>query len=177
MPIKTGTKLIGHLWQYKDITERKRKEEYALIQRNLGFGLAATSTIEQALNLVLEAITRIEQVDTAGLYLFDPENEQLNLYVSIGATENFINAVSTLVKSHPFYSVVMGGSVVYLPVEKIPNNEIFISEQIKNAGIIPFRHDSRIIGSMNIASKNAEPFSADVKMALEISSALLGDSL
>ena len=177
LPIKTGTKLIGHLWQYKDITERKRKEEYALIQRNLGFGLAATSTIEQALNLVLEAITRIEQVDTAGLYLFDPENEQLNLSVSIGATEKFINAVSTLVKSHPFYSVVMGGAAVYLPVEKIPNNEIFISEQIKNAGIIPFRHDSRIIGSMNIASKNAEPFSADVKMALEIISALLGDAL
>ena len=178
IPVLYDNSLIGHLWQYRDITDRKLNEQYAILQRELGFGLAATSSIDQALNLVLQATFSIEGIHAVGVYYIHHPKEELELIVHKGFSLEFIDQVKSYDKSHIRSQIVRKGEPIYGFYDEIfPNSELFASEKLKQIGIIPIKHEGKVIGSVNIASRSLERFSYAAQLSLEMISAQIGGTL
>jgi PAS domain S-box-containing protein len=178
IPILLNNDLVGHLWQYRDISERKLNERYAVIQRDLGFSLATTTTIEQALNQVIYSTFRIEGIHAVGVYLLNPETDELELIVHKGFSPNFVELVRRYNHEHAQFEIVTKGEPVYGRYnEIITDSDLFLNEDLTQIGIIPIKHEDKIIGSVNIASRSFERLKYASRISLEIIAAQIGGAL
>ena len=57
------------------------------------------------------------------------------------------------------------------------NSTLFIHDNLKQIGVIPIKHEGKIIGSVNIASRSTERFKYAAKISLEIIAAQIGGTL
>lgn len=177
-PVKSGNELIGHLWQYRDISERKKKEKYHVQQRDLGFSLAGLTLIDDAIELVLSTLLDIDTIDAAGIYLLEENNEILRLKSQKGLSEDFADAVNFYTKNHKNYQLVCDGEPFYNYFDTdTSKSPLFKKEKLKDVGIIPFRHENKVLGSINIGSRTSNQIKLDDRMAVELISSLLGDTV
>lgn len=178
IPILYNDDLLGHLWQYRDITDRKLNERYAIIQRDLGFSLAATTTIEQALSQVIQSTLRIEGIHAVGVYLIDQQTGSLDLILHEGLSPEFVESVRSYKQNHVQFGIVRKGEPVYEFYNDIfKNSELFTYDNLKQIGIIPIKHEGKIIGSVNIASRSTERFKYAAQISVEIIAAQIGGTL
>ncbi|MDD2307107.1 MAG: PAS domain S-box protein [Prolixibacteraceae bacterium] len=178
IPILDNNDLLGHLWQYRDISERKQNEQYAILQRDLGFSLAATSTIDQALSQVIQATMKIDGVHGAGIYIFNKLTDKLELVCHQGLSDSFIKSVTEYDKDDLQFQIVFKGEPVYgnysdLIAEPVKTG----TGQFKQLGVVPIKHEGRIIGSVNIGSMANENLNYSAKISLEIISSQIGGTL
>lgn len=178
IPVKNGGSLIGYLWQYRDITERKRNENYAQLQKDLGFDLAVSSRTEDALKFVIRAAMKIGKVDAAGIYLHNDENNCLNLMYHEGFSDRFIRKVKKYSSGSVQYNLVQEGISIYQAATDLTGNQkLFQPEKIKMTGFFPIRYDNKIIGSLNVASYSWNQLSAYEKITLESVVSQIGGTL
>jgi PAS domain S-box-containing protein len=162
-----------------DITDRKQNELYAVIQRDLGFSLATTTTIEQALSQVIQATLKIEGIHGVGIYLLNNLANELELVLHEGFSDGFIRKVRKYRNDHIQFKIVQRGESVYGSYNAIITSEsdLFANEQLNQIGIIPIKHEEKIIGSLNVASRASKHFKYAAKMSLEIISSQIGGTL
>ena len=178
IPIIYNKSLIGHLWQYRDITERKSNERNAIIQRDLGFKIAGISDLGEVMQLVTESLVSLDDIHAAGIYLINNKTWELELKIHTGLSPEFINNVKTYKPNEYQYKLVIQGNPIYGFYDEIMNtNSSFNSENLEQIGIIPIKHEDTIIGSINIASRSKEKLRYSTKLSLEIISTLLGSSI
>lgn len=179
IPILYNDALIGHLWQYRDITDRKLTEHYAFIQRDLGFSLAATTTIEQALSQVIQSTIKIGGIHGVGIYLLNNQTEELELVAHEGFSNEFTDRVKSFSKNDIQYKIVKIGEPVYtcFDEETFDGSNLFYHNDFKQIGIIPIKYEGNIIGSLNVASKSMEQLKYAVRISFEIISSQIGGTL
>jgi len=178
IPISDNNDLLGHLWQYHDITDRKLNERYAIIQRDLGFNLAATTSLEQALSLVIQSSLLIEEIHAVGVYLIDQHTGNLDLILHEGFSKEFVESVRCYTHEHVQFEIVMKGEPVYRFYNEIfENSELFTYDNLKQIGVIPIKHEGHIIGSVNIASRSTERFKYAAQISVEIIASQIGGTL
>jgi PAS domain S-box-containing protein len=178
IPILLNDVLLGHLWQYRDITERKLNERYAIIQRDLGFSLAATSTIEEALPQVVLSTLLIDGIHAVGIYLFNSKTELFELVIHHGFSPEFVLAVESYNQEQIQYKIIQNGEPVYgFYNELIEGSDLFLQENLKQIGVIPIKYEDKVIGSVNFGSKSEERFKYSTRISLEIIAAQIGGTL
>lgn len=159
---------------------RKRsQEELVKIYKDLGFSLAATTTIEQALTQVISATLKIEGVDCVGIYRHNEESKELELVAHKGLSEKFINYVGRYGSTSTQYKLVMRGKALYGRYEDILQigSEIFEEEGYVFLGVLPIKYEGRTIGALNIASRNRRPFREYEKIFIEAIASQIGGTL
>jgi DNA-binding response OmpR family regulator len=150
--------------------ERKRLENFIQIQRNLGIALSGIRNLKNALALVVDAATTIEDMDCGGIYLVDPISETIDLKYSKGLSPNFVKHVSHYNKDSARLHLVMKGIPVFLEYSelKIPQYKVEHLEGLKAIAIIPILYQGRVIACMNIASHTQKNISSSAQHVLEI---------
>ncbi|MDC0836378.1 PAS domain S-box protein [Limnoraphis robusta] len=109
-PSKVGNKLVGRVWSFRDITERKRVEkalqnrvEFEQLITNLStyFISLSTEEIDAGIKEALQKISKFIGVDRSYIYLFaDPEYHSQSIYdwrsnlMSIKAENNLVSESS-----------------------------------------------------------------------------------
>lgn len=178
IPIKLGDELLGHLWQYRDITLRKLNERYAVLQRDLGFSLASSSNNEQALSNIVRSIIQIKEISAVGVYLMNNDFNELELIVHKGLSEDFVDKVRFYKKDDPQFEIVQKGEVLYGNYDElVPHSPIFSSNEFKQIGIIPIKYEERIIGSVNMSFQETEKINLAIQLTLEIIASQIGGTL
>lgn len=178
IPITYNQNLIGHLWQYRDITERKSNEQNAIIQRDLGFKIAGISDLNEVMELVTESLVSLDDIHAAGIYLINNKTRELELKVHHGLSEDFVRTVKLYHPNEYQYKMVIQGNPVYGFYDELMEvKSTFNTENLEQIGIIPVKHEDTIIGSINIASRSKEKLRYSTKLSLEIISTLLGSSI
>ena len=87
LPSKVGLKIVGRVWSFRDVTDRKRVEQ--ALQHRVEFDQLITSLsthfinqsvseIDKGINHALEAIATKSHFDRSYIYLFSEEKTQLN---------------------------------------------------------------------------------------------------
>lgn len=173
--------VIGYTSIGIDNTERKKNETYGLLSRDLGFSLAATSTIQEALDQVINVVLKIEGIGGVGIYLIDEDKEKLDLASHKGFSEEFIQRVKSYDKQSAQYKMVTDGVPVY------GNHRDILSKLVRKSaakftilnqvGIIPIRHEVSSIGTLNVSIDAKEGLSTTAKIALEIIASQIGGTL
>ncbi len=162
----------------KDITEQKQTEKLLYIQKDLGFALSKTESMEEALKEYFIAALKITEITAGGLYLIDPQTGQLDLKEKsqTGLPEDFLKNARSYSPESPQYKLVKKGESLFLSYaeflqsmgmntgkERSPE----IENRFKALAIIPINLEGKVIGCLNLVSMIKEDFSPFTKHSLE----------
>lgn len=84
----------GAIESIRDITRIKLTEKLVEIQRDLGFSLGKTTTLEGAMEALLNSSLCLEEVDSGGIYIIDHDSGTMKLMASTGVSCKFRDLVS-----------------------------------------------------------------------------------
>jgi len=163
----------------RDVTERRQAERIVGAQRDLAMALSSATDFDEGLKLFVETALRISNMDGGGVYLLDESTAALELACSEGLSEDFIKAVARYDQDSDHVRLVMAGEPVYAKYDEVP---VELSETEKREGIgalavLPIKHEGRVIGCLNVASRASSEVSAFARTALEVIAAQMGSSL
>ena len=172
-------RLTGRLVVLRDITERKRAEELACAQRDLGLALGTTLGLDEALRLCLETVIRISGMDCGGIYLVDETSGALDLVLHKGLPPDFVSSASHYEADSPSAQLVMAGQPVYSEHLRlgVPVDEVRRREALRAIAILPVHHEDRVIACLNVASHILDEVPAFARTALEAIAAQIGSSV
>ncbi len=159
--------------QFLDITHRKQTENTRAIIHNLAVQLSGIIEPEQAMNLIMNALLRIDEVDSGGLYIRNAVTGDIMLACHRGLSQQFVDAISYLPNNSPQVKLLQKGSPIYIhfpTLAKLLRNEeqsIQLSEGIRALASIPLVNGGELIGALNAASHSHDEFSESVKNSIE----------
>lgn len=157
----------GRLYIFEDITVRKATEEFLHIQKDLAVQLSATSDMNEALTLVLDAALKLEGVDGGGMYLID-DLKNLKLGQHKGLSDEFVRYIVKYKPSEDQLRQFEKGLPVYgkfsdLTAFDASNNP----DHFLGLAAIPIIFEEKMIGIFNLASKSTSEFNQNIKFILE----------
>ncbi len=168
--------ITGILSSGLDITEQKKAETWLRSQHSLAIALNKMSDLTKALRIILRTAMKLDEVDCGGIYLVDEKTGGLDLVVFDGLSPQFVNRVSHYEADAPQTGIVLQGKAVYqLCSEFEPAvRESLVNEGLRSLFVIPIRHEGKIIGSLNLASRNYDQISPASRNSAEILAAEVG---
>jgi PAS domain S-box-containing protein len=161
----------------RDITERKRAEELARIQRDLALTLSATFDLDEGLQACLAAALDVSGMDSGGFYLWNEAQGTLDLAFHRGLSADFIAAKGHLEAGSPNTRSVVAGKPIYTNYCELDVPAKALYENLRAMAIIPFRHEDRILGCLNIASHTVDEIPRVSRNALETIAAQVGNAI
>jgi len=159
----------GRFYIFEDITERKKSETHLSLQRDLGIGLSAASTIQDTLDLSLDLMLKTEIVDRGGIYLLNYKTNNLELLVHRNLSDEFVKSTSLYTQETAEVILVMEGQPVYKVYNDLlgPDKKPVLNDQISQIAVIPIQNEGKVFGSLNLGTANSEVFSLKDRFTLE----------
>ena len=174
-----GDRYHGRLYIFEEITDRKNAEKILLLQRNLATSLNATSDLGEALTTTLESMMQIGNIDAGGIYLIDHANNELNLILHKGLSDQFIREKSHFDSDSAQMKLVLEGHPFFGTYEQENYSRINRAkhEQIKSLAIIPIQYEGKVIGALNLGSRTSDNFFAKIQFSLELLAYQVGSTI
>ncbi len=159
----------GRFYIFEDITERKKAEFHLSLQRDLGIGLSAASTIQDTLDLSLALMLKTEIVDRGGIYLLNNKTNNLELSVHRNVSDDFVKSTSIYTQETAEVKLVMEGQPVYKVYNDLlgPDKKPVSNDQISQIAVIPIQNEGKVFGSLNLGTACTEVFSLKDRFTLE----------
>lgn len=169
----------GRLYIFEEITERKNSEKLVTMQRDLAIRLNETTNLEEALSTALEVILQIHHIDAGGIYLLDPLDSDLHLIHHQGLTDSFVREKSYFPASSQQVKIIKQGDPIYgiNALEHLSDVSSEVHEHLLSLAIIPIKHESKVIGALNLASKTSVNFYTNIQVNLETLAVQLGGTI
>jgi len=162
----------------RDNTLGRLNDRYTAINNDLGFVLASTTTVEQALSCILNYVLQVEGIHAVGVIFINELTGDAELVAHEGLSAEFIDAVRSYIIDHAYVSIIQKGNPLYgFCGEILKNPELFVRENLLQVGVIPIKHKGGILGSVNIASRATERLKIESKIILDIITAQIGGTL
>ncbi len=160
----------------EEVEQRIQAEKLMRIQRDLGFTLNTVADLKEAVQLTFNAVSQIDGIDAAALYLIEDATGEIYLYHHTGISDEFVRSVSRYGPEHENFRKVSNGKTLYGMFTQLVQdvNDSKLSEGLKFVGVIPVKHENKIIASLNTASHTHDSISALSVNALETIASQLG---
>ncbi len=148
-------------------------------QFELARALGAVRTVGEGLRLCLESALALSGLDCGIIYLLDEADAGLRLAYHRGLSSRFIRSSSFFPADSPNARLVAAGRPVYRLYRdyKLPKNEIRSKEGLRFTAIVPFRHEGRVIGCLNVASHTRKTLGPTGRRGLEAVAASIGGAV
>jgi len=161
-----------------DITERKRTEHLARVQRDLARELAAASSLEAALPPCLRAALEVSGLDSGGIYLAS-EDGGLDLAYFEGIGPAFVERVRRVEPGSPRLQALASRAAIYIAVGDVsgPSRAQWEREGLRSAAALPIEHEGTLVGCFNLASHTLDEVPPGVRPALETIAAEVANAI
>jgi PAS domain S-box-containing protein len=159
------------------IEENRRQSENLLaLQRDMEQKMASERDLNNALDYCLDASLRASGMDSGGVYLIDESQEKIELTVSRGHSEEFIQNVASYALTSDRAELLRNGQAIYREYNELQLQGLFlhINEGLLAVGIIPILHDNILIGSLNVGSHIYKDISNISRITLEAIASQIG---
>ncbi len=153
----------------RDLSERQRAEEIALIQRDLAIGLAGATEVIEGVTLCLDAAIRAAGLDSGGFYLLDAATGELDLAVHRGVSAAFVECVRHYPANSPQARIVRSSQPLYTTFREIQSEREAAAwkEGLKFFAAVPVHFEGKAIGSLNLSSHIVDSIDSTARKALE----------
>ena len=150
----------GHL---RDVTERKMAEERLVLQLDLALELSRVHTLEEALSLTLNAMTRMAGCHAAAIYLRNREAGTLELASFTGLPDEVVQHAAALGVNleTPLYFSADDGTAV-------PFREVLLAEGIRSVALIPALYREGLIACFSYDRLDGGPIAMSSHATLEL---------
>ncbi|PKO12075.1 MAG: hypothetical protein CVU39_26000 [Chloroflexi bacterium HGW-Chloroflexi-10] len=140
-----------------------------ITQRNLAFRLSEATSIDSVLSYVLQAAMEISKTHAAGLYLLNEVGDTLVCRASVGISPQFLENTQDYNRESDRWNMVMSGRPVYSRVNdlQLKNKQHLESEEFKILAVIPIPFQGKVIGCINLASRQVMEIGEDQRRAVE----------
>jgi PAS domain S-box-containing protein len=151
-----------------DITDKKRFEDLLKIQSKIDFLSSIPVGLEKSLGNIFDSLMEFNWIDGGGVYVMNNELKELHLVFHEGLSKRFIKRYQVLPQGSEQYSAMMSEKTsYYLSIVTFPESKILIEEGIMELLIVPLLHDDRIIGALNLATRDRIKLTESEKMIFE----------
>ncbi len=162
-----------------DITERRQMVDQLIAQRDLGLGLAATRSLDTALELTLTTACKVAEMSFGALYLENPRTERFEVARFTGFSESFIDSIRSFEKSAPICRTVAKGECIYSFFDEMKE---LLGCEVGNARVqvvlvIPIVYNTSSIGFLLLGSNYPEEISDSSLMSLEVIAFQAGNAI
>ena len=143
------------------------------VENELAFQLSKEINLNRALELCLIAAIEISGMDSGGIYLFNSQNDNLELLAHRGLSREFIQATASFSKSSKTCQIVRKGKPIHNSYKYlIENTEKSLDpfrekEQLRAISSIPIHSHEKVIGCINVASHKKSDISFFMVQILE----------
>jgi PAS domain S-box-containing protein len=153
----------------EDITERKRAERLLQTQRDMALALSSTSNLGYALEHILDVAMQLEGVDCGGIYLMNPQTEELHLEAHRALSPSFLKRITHYKADAIETRMAKAGRIEYLRRERIPRNQevLWGSEGLRALVIAPIHHHGQVLGMLNLGSYRQDEIPPKSRVAIE----------
>ena len=163
----------------RDISDRKEAENLVRIQKELAVALSATSSIDEALAICVEAAIDASGMDAGGVYLVDAATGNLELAFVKGLTSDFAENTSHHNADSPTARLVMAGQpfhCLYTQLDLLLSEEE-MKEGLRAISVIPVSHRGAVVACVNVASHTLDVLPQRGRNALEAIGAEIGSTI
>ncbi|MGE5297475.1 MAG: PAS domain S-box protein [Solirubrobacterales bacterium] len=163
----------------RDISDRRRAAHLAKLQRDMAIRLSSLSDLKEGLQYCLEVAIKTSGMDSGGIYILDEHTGGLRLEAHLGLPEDFIAEVSAYPANSRNAQVIMRGEPVYASQERIgaPVGPAQKAERLLVIGVVPIRHEDRVVACLNVGSHRIEEVSPRSRAILETIAAQIGSAI
>lgn len=174
---KDGEQVMYGTW--RDITERKRREESVRTQRELALALSSTSTLEDGLHACVEVATHLAGMDCGGVYLIDDISGEFELVFHKGLPPDFTAGAAHVETNSPQAHLIKAGKPVYSRHQELDlsSGKAGKHEGLKAIAVLPIHHKGRVIGCLNIASHTLYEVPVASRTVLEMIALQIGNAV
>ncbi|HWQ45397.1 MAG TPA: diguanylate cyclase [Longilinea sp.] len=138
------------------------------LQRDLGLGLSATASMEEAVRLLLDAAIGLGEIDAGIICLYNDQTGTFQCAGQKGAQDfSYIGKLLTDKRS-PEMESLQKGHTVFFEEDRLKSTAVTGEKKpAKAAAIIPFRNLKTLIAVLAVTSVSVPEFSTSVRMTLE----------
>jgi two-component system sensor kinase FixL len=163
----------------RDISDRGRAERLAKLQRDMAIRLSSLSHLAEGLRYCLDAAIQSSHMDCGGIYTLDEHTGSLRLEACLGLSADFVAETSTYPANSRNARLVMQGEPAYATFDQIgvPIGPIQKAERLRGVGLIPIRHEGRVVACLNVASHTINEVPQWSRVVLETIAAQIGSAI
>jgi diguanylate cyclase (GGDEF)-like protein/PAS domain S-box-containing protein len=142
----------------RDISQRKQNQQILQLQNEVSAILWETANLNASLQEVLEILTRLEGIDSGGIYITDLNSNDLDLVCHKGLTKEYIDAVRHYPSSHSLVELCRKGDPIYADFPALLARmrpepiTAYSGEGLRGFAAFPVVHQQRLIAVFNLAS-------------------------
>jgi PAS domain S-box-containing protein len=163
----------------RDITARRHSEDLICAQRDLAVALGNVNGLQEALDICLRWALRVSGLDSGGIYLLVEGTGGFDLCRHVGLSDEFVRHVAKVEPGSPKAQAVLRGQPIFAHYAQLeqPLHPISAREGLKALAVLPFAHESRILGCLNLASHRLAEVPVENRAALEALAAQIGTAI
>lgn len=152
---------------FYDITERKRADALVATQRDLARLTSLNLAKEETWQACFEAVLRVSDLDSGGLYLLNEKSRTFELVYHVGLSRNFIDLIQRFGEQTPVAQKILSGQHYYFNESDLSAQKHNVDEGLRSLVVLPIQHHGQIIGCLNIASHTLVRIPDHSRTALE----------
>jgi PAS domain S-box-containing protein len=143
------------------------------IENELAFQLSKETDLQHALEMCLLAAIEISEMDAGGVYLFNQQNQDLELIVHRGLGKSFIDKIQNYSESSEAVRAIRKGYPIHITYEDLPkeigghDDPLKEAEGLREISVIPISSNNEVIGCINVASHKKNKIKPFTKQLLE----------
>ncbi len=162
-----------------DVTERRQAEYLGQVQHDVAVKLSSLSNLKEGLRYCLEVALQASGMDCGGIYIVDDVSGDVDLAVHAGLSDPFVAGEAHYPADSQNVRLVMRGEPVYgtLQALRLRQGPAQRHEALRGIGVIPIRHNDRIIACLNVGSHTSDDVSPRARVVLETIAAQTGSAI
>jgi len=160
----------------RDISDRRRSEHLAKLQRDMAIKLSSLSGPEEGLQYCLEAAVEASRMDSGGIYTVDESTGGFRLDAHTGLSKEFTDHAALYPAHSQNVRFILAGEPVYATYDTlgVPVGPAQKAERLRAVAVIPIKHDGRVVACLNVASHTSDDVPQWSRIVLETIAAQIG---
>jgi len=162
-----------------DVTERHQAEYLKQVQHDMAVRLSSLSNLQEGLRYCLDIALQAAGMDCGGIYIVDDTSSDVELVVHAGLSDAFTAGEAHYAASSQNVRLVMRGEPVYGSFQtlRLRQGPAQRHEKLRGIGVVPIRHNDRIIACLNVGSHTSDDVSPWSRVVLETIATQIGSTI